>query len=116
MAIGVIGTLDGEARGSVPGDQRRTQGAGSVGCGPVLLLPIVILAITIPAEELAQADLTKPAGYETRVVRTIRPRIWRGYAGIDPSDGLSPRITPNEENQRLLAVGGFGVQSSGRGG
>ena len=46
------------------------------------------------------------------LARTIRPRIWRGYAGAIYAMALSPVAEP--DGQRLLAVAGFGVQA-GRG-
>ena len=46
------------------------------------------------------------------IARTIRPRIWRGYAGAIYAMALSPVAEP--DGQRLLAVAGFGVQA-GRG-
>ena len=44
------------------------------------------------------------------LARTIRPRIWRGYAGAIHAMALSP--TPDRDGQRTLAVAGFGVQST----
>jgi WD40 repeat protein len=44
------------------------------------------------------------------VVRTIRPRIWRGYAGAIYASALSPVV--DREGQRLLAVAGFGFRTS----
>ncbi len=42
--------------------------------------------------------------------RTIRPRIWRGYAGAIYTMALSP--VPDARGQRLLAVAGWGVQNN----
>ena len=47
------------------------------------------------------------------LARTIRPPIWRGYAGVIYAMALSP--TPDRDGQRTLAVAGFGVQSTGGG-
>jgi WD40 repeat protein len=44
------------------------------------------------------------------VARTIRPRIWRGYAGAIYAMALSPVAEP--DGQRLLAVAGIGVSNS----
>src|SRR4051794_6371937 len=44
------------------------------------------------------------------LARTIRPRIWRGYAGSIYSIALSPR--PEADGRRLLALAGYGVHSS----
>ena len=44
------------------------------------------------------------------LARTIRPRIWRGYAGAIYAMALSP--TPDRDGQRTLAVAGFGVQNT----
>ena len=44
-----------------------------------------------------------------RLVRTIRPPIWRGPAGVIHAMALAPK--PNAPGQRLLAVGGVGVQN-----
>ena len=45
------------------------------------------------------------------LARTIRPRIWRGYAGAIYAMALSPK--PDRDGQRTLAVAGFGVQNTG---
>jgi WD40 repeat protein len=42
--------------------------------------------------------------------QTIRPRIWRGYAGAIYSIALAPR--PEADGQRLLAVAGWGIDSN----
>jgi WD40 repeat protein len=44
-----------------------------------------------------------------RLVKTIRPAIWRGPAGVIYATALSPR--PDGQGQSLLAVAGFGVES-----
>ena len=44
------------------------------------------------------------------LARTIRPRIWRGYAGAILALALSSK--PDVDGQRTLAVAGFGVQST----
>ncbi len=44
-----------------------------------------------------------------RLVRTFRPPLWRGLAGMVQAIAVSPR--PDEAGQRFLAVGGFGVMS-----
>ncbi|MEJ7636739.1 MAG: WD40 repeat domain-containing protein, partial [Singulisphaera sp.] len=44
------------------------------------------------------------------LARTIRPRIWRGYAGAIHAMALSP--TPDRNGQRTLALAGFGVQNT----
>ncbi len=44
------------------------------------------------------------------LARTIRPRIWRGYAGAIHAMALSPK--PDRDGQRTLAVAGFGVQNT----
>jgi WD40 repeat protein len=46
-----------------------------------------------------------------RLVRTIRPMIWRGAAGTINALAISP--TPDRQNQRYLAVGGYGIEISG---
>jgi WD40 repeat protein len=43
------------------------------------------------------------------LARTLRPMIWRGPAGIIYAIALSP--VPDAAGQRLLAVGGFGVEN-----
>lgn len=45
-----------------------------------------------------------------RLVQTIRPRIWRGYAGAIYALALSPRA--DARGQRVLAVAGIGVDSN----
>src|SRR4051794_10144198 len=45
-----------------------------------------------------------------RLVQTIRPRIWRGYAGAIYAMALSP--TADARGQRILAVAGIGVESN----
>jgi WD40 repeat protein len=44
------------------------------------------------------------------LAKTIRPRIWRGYAGVIYAMVLAPQADTN--GQRLLAVAGFGLQNS----
>lgn len=44
-----------------------------------------------------------------RLVQTIRPRLWRGYAGAIYAMALAPRVDAG--GQRLLAVAGIGVES-----
>jgi WD40 repeat protein len=44
------------------------------------------------------------------LAQTIRPRIWRGYAGVIYTMALSP--VADAQGQRLLAVAGFGVQNT----
>jgi WD40 repeat protein len=48
-------------------------------------------------------------GPRPQLSRTIRPRIWRGYAGAIYAMALSPR--PDARGQRLLAVAGVGVSN-----
>jgi WD40 repeat protein/predicted Ser/Thr protein kinase len=43
--------------------------------------------------------------------RTIRPPVWRGVRGIVYAMALTPR--PDAQGQSMLAVGGFGTESSG---
>jgi WD40 repeat protein len=45
----------------------------------------------------------------TRLVRTIRPMIWRGLAGSIFALALSPKPV---DDQSLLAVGGWGIESA----
>ncbi|WP_406700941.1 hypothetical protein V5E97_19305 [Singulisphaera sp. Ch08] len=45
-----------------------------------------------------------------RLVQTIRPRIWRGYAGSIYAMALSPAA--DARGQRILAVAGIGVDSN----
>ena len=45
-----------------------------------------------------------------RLVQTIRPRIWRGYAGSIYAMALSPAA--DARGQRLLAVAGIGVETN----
>jgi len=47
---------------------------------------------------------------QAHLERTIRPRIWRGYAGAVHCMALSPVASAN--GQRYLAVAGIGVQSN----
>src|SRR5439155_3537126 len=45
---------------------------------------------------------------EARLVRSIRPLIWRGPAGAIYAIAMTPR--PNADGQSLLAVAGYGIE------
>ncbi len=49
-------------------------------------------------------------GARPALARTIRPRIWRGYAGAIYAMALSP--VADADGQRLLAAAGYGVQNN----
>jgi WD40 repeat protein len=73
------------------------------------------LAFTPDGTQLLSAGLDKVvrvwevADGRPRLVRTLRPPIWRGPAGGINAMALSPHPIPGEPAQHYLAVGGYGV-------
>ncbi len=90
---------------------------------PVLVLdtdghngPVMALVFTPDGGQLLSAGMDKVvhvwnlAEEDRGLARTIRPPIWRGLRGAIFDIALSPKA--DREGQRLLAVAGFGVQST----
>ena len=73
------------------------------------------LAFTPDGTQVLSAGLDKVvrvwevADGRPRLLRTLRPPIWRGPAGGINAIALAPRPIPDEPGQHYLAVGGYGV-------